>query len=201
MSDVTDTVDYDRLADQLDALNCWVWSEPSKPIIAGLDYKQCCKLSEHLHARRIRRDIEAFEDTTPAIRAYMLAHQDRYSQKPERVDLSAMAKAATTTKNQWGKTRTPYRPEPGCQLRMLLKQAVRASYSQQSYADYSIYLVPVTGEMPADLAICQRNLGNFVRYSDSHTGMAGSGCNYTAELVVNDHGALVVITCRASIAD
>lgn len=179
-----------------------VFSEQAKALFpATLDYYDKVAIGQAWKRRQVKAAVEVFE-TTPAIRAYMLANLRDDSERPSICDLTFLAKAAKRTVDQYGKTRPAYRPQGDCPLRLCLTKAVRFRYSQQAYADYSTTLIPVKGEVDdAGLAVCQRNLAAFVRYADSHTGMAGSGCNYSVELVRNEHGLLAVLTCRASIAD
>lgn len=198
------TADLQALADTFEANgNPFVFS-PEGKAIADLDYNVGCALSHILHIRKTRRAVEAF-DTTPAIRAYMLAALDkdlRGCRAPEACDATHFAKASQRTTSQYGKPRPAYQPKGDCALRLSLAKAVRFTYCQDSYADMSTTLVPVSGDVAkADLKACAANLSEFVRYADSHTGMAGSGCNYSAELVTNEHGAFAIIGCRASISD
>jgi hypothetical protein len=177
------------------------WCDEAKPHTEGIDYKQTCEVATLLHRMHVRDAIEAFE-TTPAIKAHMLSQVDqRGSRAPERVDLSNMAQVAQRRTSQYGKPRPPYAADPNCPLRMKLSEAVRFSSTQESYADHSVTLIPVYGEPPADLGPCRLNLADFFRRCDSHTGWAGSGCNYTATLETNEHGVFVSLFCRASIAD
>lgn len=88
----------------------------------------------------------------------------------------------------------------GCTARMKLGQAVIYAYEQASYADHSRYLIPVEGEV-GDLGVCQSNLHAWCEAIRSHNGMAGSGCTYSALLVVTPDGAYVELDCRASISD
>lgn len=201
------TIDLNQIADQMEAAGMThVYAEGAEAIVANLSYDQKTAVNAVLTRRRDRRDIEAFE-TTPAIRAYMLAALEtgvRGQVNLRKVDLRWMVKASRRTTNQFGSQRPAYSPQPGCSLRLKLSEAVAFLYSQESYSDDSITLVPVLGEVPSDAAalrVCESNLSAFVRYSDTHTGMAGSGSNYTAHLVITEHGPVAAIHCRTSIAD
>jgi hypothetical protein len=122
--------------------------------------------------------------------------------KPEGVDLSFLAERAKRTTNQFGTARKAYAPKGGCALKLQLKKAVRFTHRQEAYSDDAQFLVPVVGDLAqADLKACQQNLSEFVRYADSHTGMAGSGSNWSASLTISDLGPVAVLYCRSSIAD
>lgn len=169
------------------------------PIDMG--YDDLSEISRAQQSARIALAIEAFE-TTPAIKHYMRSQIGQRGQsEPRRFDMSGFAKAAQSTRDQYGKPRKAYQADPTCPLRLHLKDAVSFSYTQEAYADYSTHLVPVTGDLPAGLGPCQRNLAAFFRYADTHTGMAGSGANWSASLEVNEHGAFAIVSCRASISD
>lgn len=160
---------------------------------------------EFERAAALRAAVEGFE-TTPAIRAWMLAKmgQHGFFRAPKRRDLSDFVESAKRTHDQWGKKRAPFKPDPSCPLRLKLKDGVSFGYSQEAYADHSTTLVPVTGEIPKDeatLSRCRANLADFFRRADTHTGWAGSGANWSAELVVTELGAFAVVFCRASISD
>lgn len=206
-------IDLTAIADQLNAAGVTLlWSgDAAKKAIAdgftgGLNWDQCLELSRILHLREVRAATEAFK-TTQAIRTHILAAVNSGApgvNKPEKADLRWMAKMSNSTTDQFGRARQPYQAAEGCQLRLKLSEGVRYSHTQESYSDDSLTAVPVIGEVPTDPAarrICETNLSRFVRYSDTHTGLAGSGCNYKASLVTNEHGALAIIYCRASIAD
>lgn len=121
---------------------------------------------------------------------------------PEIKDLRFFCESAKRTTDQYGKARPAYTPPADCKLTLKLSRAVLASYSQEAYADMSAYYVPVGGNVTsADYNACIRNLNAFVRYANTHTGWAGSGCSYSADLVIEGDAAYAVITCRASIAD
>jgi hypothetical protein len=150
------------------------------------------------YKNKIKSEIEAF-DTTPGIRAYMLAHYEERPRSPTKHDLRFFAKAATTTTNQFGKARPAFQVDSNASCKLKLSEAVLVSYSQEAYADMSRYAVPFTGEI-VDKKKSLARLCEFVRYADTHTGWAGSGCNYSVE-EINEEGKFVIISCRASIAD
>lgn len=173
--------------------------EYDRLIAAGtITYGDGLAILREVHRRQIQRKIEAFE-TSPAIHAHMMAailRGDRDVKAPEKADMSFFTKAAQSTRTQYGSDRKPYAPQHPCSLRLKLSEAVRFTSSQEAYADYYTTLVPVLGDVAtANLEHCQTNLSAMVRYADTHTGWAGSGCNYTASLVTNEHGAFAVITC------
>lgn len=150
-------------------------------------------------------EIEAFE-TTPAIRAHLLAAARgdvRGIRAPARVDMRWMIASAKRETSQFHSKRGPLTLDPSCPLRLRLGEAVTFTSTQESYADHTETLVPVTGELPTGAAIgaCERNLATFVRRCDSHTGMAGSGTNYSASLKITPEGAFAIISGRHSIAD
>jgi hypothetical protein len=202
------TAELNTFADRLTAANVKPYSDDEKAITGDIGYDNLCAVRHVMHLRTIRANIEAFE-TTPAIKAALLAnieHDVRGVQAPKICDLhDTFTAAARRTNDQYGKKRAVYKPVGPCALTMNLKSAVVATYRQEAYSDDSVYYVPVTGKINADdkaaIANCNNNLNAFVRYADTHTGWAGSGCNWSAHLVVTDDGAYVEIGCRSSISD
>lgn len=127
--------------------------------------------------------------------------------EPKKRDLSDLAKLATQDRRWKGSDDklygpTPYKPEAGCNLRLLLKEAYCYDTEQAAYADHQRYVVPVRvdGE-PGDLETCRRNLRAFMESLRTHNGMAGSGCNWEAQLHAMEDGFVVHLGCRASIMD
>lgn len=179
----------------------FVFSEAGKAVCEVAYYDGLAVAAEVARRERVAA-IEAFE-TTAAIKKYMLDNAAaRGAQKPEKRDCRYFAKAAQRTTSQFGTKREAYKPVGNCGLRMQLEQAVSFSHTQESYSDDSVTLIPVTGDVAkADMKACHANVGAFFRYADSHTGMAGSGCNYSASLHTNELGAFIAVHCRASIAD
>ena len=136
-------------------------------------------------------DAAAHFDTTPAIRARLIAEAGgRYFRAPEVRDLSRLLQPV----------RAYPAPSGACTARLQLRAAVSYAYEQASYADHSRYLIPVAGAI-GDLAACRQNLASWAEAIRTHTGMAGSGCSYSATLVVTDDGAYVHLDQRASISD
>jgi hypothetical protein len=160
------------------------------------------------HILEARRKAKALEELRAAqarvehaaIRAYLLAQPaSQYLRTPEVRDLSEMAKLAT--RGDLGNGKPVYSPLPGCKARLKLKEAVTFWYEQASYADHTRYAIPVEMEAGADVGVCRANLGRFCSALRTHNGFAGSGCTWTAELIVEPAGAFVVMDCRASISD
>lgn len=153
-----------------------------------------------------RAAYEAIEH--PAIRAHLLANFETrgYREAPKAMDLSWMAKLAASDRRQRGTKGdlygpTPYKPQPGCNAKLHLKQAIHMAYVQDSYADLTYGAIPVTIENGADLTVCKRNLRAFADACRTHTGMAGSGSNFDLTLMENEGGVFVLFYERASIAD
>jgi hypothetical protein len=144
----------------------------------------------------------------PAIRAHLIANFDTrgYREAPKPLDLSWMAKLAASDRRQRGTKGdlygpTPYKPQPGCNAKLHLKQAIRMAFVQDSYADLTYAAIPVTIEEGADLTVCKRNLAAFAEACRTHTGLAGSGSNFDLTLIENEGGVFVLFYERASIAD
>jgi hypothetical protein len=172
-------------------------------------------LSDRL-AARVRAElgaaIEAFE-TTPAIKAHLgrlFAQSERGLRKPERADLTGMARLAARDltrevvlpsgrRTRIGKP--AYRPKDGCKARLKLKEAVFCLSTQESYADHTEYAIPVEIEEGADMAVCHQNLHHFAECLGTHDGTAGSGSTWGASLVVTPEGAYVALNGRHSISD
>lgn len=113
-------------------------------------------------------------------------------------DLSGLMRAIVRTNDQYGRDRAVYTPSDGG-ARLLLKQAVETDYIQDSYADLTIYKIPYTGEIQ-DVSKSHAALSQVLRRADSHTGWAGSGCNWTV-ISIDTNRKVVVIQCRSSISD
>lgn len=165
----------------------------------GQNYDDHCAISREIVRRERVAAIEAF-DTTPEIKAHMLTIT-RGGRKPERVDYTAFLKGALENKcSPFGKTLPAYKPEPGaCGIKLRPAEAVRISYSQESYSDDSAVAIPytVTAGKPADKAVFARNVSELVSRANSHNGWAGSGATYGAGV----RDGFVVVSCRSSIAD
>lgn len=143
--------------------------------------------------------------TTPAIMAFLQARAGETDSRKglrdvQPVDLSRLGVVA-----RQGSGRTygprPYSPEGGGEARLRLREAVRFTWWHDSYADMAASAIPADIAPGADRAILRRNLARFAESIRSHTGLAGSGSTYEAELIENEAGALVVLTQRASIPD
>jgi hypothetical protein len=162
----------------------------------------------------VRESYAAIEN--PAIRGELLSKLNdvretpRGFRKAEITDCSHWARTAAvdnTRKSTDSKGRAftvgkpAYKPEPGCKAALLVKEAVHFSYIQDSWADYSEYLVPIKIEDGADLAVCRRNLAAFARSLSTHNGMAGSGSEWTFTLEEFPAGTVVRAVARHSIAD
>lgn len=205
MSNVTISAEQiSTLADKLQGYSS-VFAPEAKSITESVGYDNLCAVSQLLHRRKVLAVVTAFE-TTDAIKAHMLSILDGNAERglraPEAKDMRSFAKSAQSTTDQYGKPREAYKAEGGCELKLCLGEAVSFGYSQEAYADYSTYLIPVKGDVSkADINVCNRNISRFFKYSNTHTGYAGSGCSYDAHMIVNEKGALVVLTCRASISD
>lgn len=156
-------------------------------------------------AQAARMEATRTFETTPAIRAYMLEHfDDRGARAPERCDMSWMIERAKRTANQFGRPREPWTPDASkCPLRLKLAEGVSFISTQEAYADHSTTIVPVEGPIPEGemLAECRRRLSDFARRCDSHTGLAGSGTNWSADLIIRPEGAFALISGRHSICD
>lgn len=151
--------------------------------------------SERMKAAAEAKLVEAYSsfEAPPAIKAALssiLDERPRGIKAPERSDLSGL-------KPVRGRE---YKPAGGCGAKLKLKEAIHYCYSQESYSDDSRYLIPVEGEV-GDPSVCRSNLGKWCEAIRSHNGFAGSGSSYSAELVVSDLGAYVVLYQRASICD
>jgi len=178
----------------------------------------CLKVS-NLFSERARAAFDAKVDAEiallpPALR--LAIEKSRHGkQSPKPADLSDLVKTAMTDRRYPSETGrenrdgsrmligpSPYQPKPGCNLRMKLKQAVQFEYQQASYADHTRYVIPVEakGEV-GDLNVCRQNLRDFCEALRTHTGLAGSGCTWSAELVETAEGLVVMLDCRASICD
>jgi hypothetical protein len=179
-----------------------VWSQDVKDRFS-FDYDTLVAVSHELHLRSVRKAWQEF-NCHPAVKEYALTFiTTRGVKAPENFSfVTGLQNAAKSTRDQYGKARKAFVPEGGCPLKLHAVGAVRFTYTQESYADHSTSLVPIIGEATDEqLAICRRNLSALVRRMDSHTGMAGSGCNYTASVVKVEAGYVAVIECRSSIAD
>jgi hypothetical protein len=192
-----------EIADKFEAAACASpWSERGKAI-ADLPYYDGEAVAKEVALRGRRKAWQAF-NCHPAVKEYALTFiNSRGAGLPENVSLvTGLQNAAKSTRDQYGRARPAFVPEGGCPLKLHAVGGVRFAYSQESYADHSTTLVPILGEATDEqLAICRRNLSALVRRMDSHTGMAGSGCNYTASVVKVEAGYVAVIECRASISD
>lgn len=98
------------------------------------------------------------------------------------------------------KDRPAYAPEPSG-YKLLLDKVVHFSGAQDSYADYSYWLIPVEVTDPVDNAAAHRNLGQISRKLDSHNGWAGSGSTYSMELATGVDGAFITMHARHSLSD
>lgn len=163
------------------------------------------------HRMKISDAIDALPTTAPIkrlLRACYAAEQ-RGLQEPKIVDQSSLGQLAVRDlteevvvrgkKTRIGKP--AYQPKEGCKAKLKLKEAVRYIYTQEAYADHTLYAVPVEIESGANLDVCRENLRAFCWSICTHNGFAGSGCTWEAELVVDDDGAFVIFNCRASISD
>lgn len=197
------TAEISAIADKFEAAGSpSIWSEAGKAV-AKLAYDDGVAVGHELHLRSVRKAWQEF-NCHPAVKEYALTFiTTRGVKAPENFSfVTGLQNAAKSTRDQYGKARSAFVPEGGCPLKLHAVGAVRFTYTQESYADHSTSLVPILGEATDEqLAICRRNLSALVRRMDSHTGMAGSGCNYTASVVKVEAGYVAVIECRASIAD
>lgn len=178
--------------------------EHAKEVLAGVGYYDWELVAREMNRREVVRRIEAFE-TTPAIKLYMrdfAKTAQRGLHAPVKTDMSRFAQSAKRTTDQYHKPVAPWAAKGSCGLVMKLKEAVGFTHTQESYSDDSDTLVPVVGDVTkANLALCQQNVASFFKCGDTHTGMAGSGCNWTASIVTNAAGSFILVHCRASIAD
>lgn len=165
--------------------------------------------SREAEAQRRAERLATYEVVEhPAIRAHLIANVDTrgYRETPKPLDLSWMAKLAASDRRQRGTKGdlygpTPYKPQPGCNAKLHLKQAIRMAFVQDAYADLHYAAIPVTIEEGADLTVCKRNLAAFGEACRTHTGLAGSGSNFDLTLIENEGGVFVLFYERASIAD
>lgn len=176
--------------------------------VAASDDSWMKLVDAELTARATRRRLDAitasyYAQPDEAVRTYLVSLDlgTRGLHEAKGCDLSYLKAAAKRAVANNGLKHAAYRPEAGCRASLKLKQAVSFSFTQESYADYTMYAVPVTVEEGADSATCMRNLARFAAACRSHTGFAGSGSNYSAELITTKAGYVVVITDRSSIAD
>lgn len=184
----------------------WSWFKPEQEqrlnwIEARLGYRNLCAVEAEVWTQKRVKEVEGF-DTTPEIRAHMVKHaRERGACTPRRVDLTAALKGAVEkTRDAWGKPFLPYKPEPGaCGIKLQPQLTVEVSHTQEAYSDDSVVAVPyvVTEGKPADVVVFTRNVNALVWRRNSHNGMAGSGCTYSASV----HPGFVLVYCRASIAD
>lgn len=171
---------------------------------------------ELIEASRVRRrrelKVQYGAILNPAVRAYLLAQLEsrageihRFQDCTQPNDMTGLFTAAITrTHNQFGKVLEPYKPDPACPSPSLKAREARCYYvGQNSYSDDQEYVIPVTVKegTKVDLSLCGRRLSDLVRRADTHTGMAGSGSNWSAQLVSTEHGIVAVLHCRVSIAD
>lgn len=187
----------------------WSWFQPSHEArlaaitSRAMTYDDQCAIDSEIYARKRIAAIEAF-DTTPGIKAIMVAGaRTRGSKAPERVDYTAFLKGALEkSRSPFGKTLEPYKPAKGAAgLKLKPAEAVRVAYTQESYSDNSSVAIPIEMDISksCDFEVFARNVSDLVRRADSHNGMAGSGCNYSASVDVENMA--VIVHCRASIAD
>lgn len=189
-----------------------VWGDEAKKVIGNdFTFDEKGMIGNYLYRNEMKEAISKF-DTTPAIRAYMFACiDDRGARVPTKRDMSFLCENLKSQRDQYGKPRKPWKPTKELGLKLKVKEAVSFKYSQESYADYTTTLIPIEGAekialmMPPESEQFQKdadaNLASMVRYSDTHTGWAGSGCNFEARMESNEFGSFAVVTCRASIAD
>jgi hypothetical protein len=152
-----------------------------------------------IYEQQLTAAIDAFT-TTPAIAAFLREQRaagTRGFRAPKAADLRYLVNLSQSARQY----KPAYKPAPGCAAVLKLADAVEYAYSQEAYADYIRYAVPVVLANNADVAICQQNLHAFAEACRTHTGLAGSGSNYSATLHQTAAGAFVVIEQRASIAD
>lgn len=147
------------------------------------------------------------------IRAYLagLDPDGHGMKKAEPHDMSWICQLAradhrkTARSTRTGKLETygkgPYEPVEGGRAKLRLKEGVSFSYIQDSYADYTRVAVPAELEAGADRDVCRRNLQRLTEALRTHTGFAGSGSTWSAELVEHEAGAFVIFGGRHSISD
>ena len=146
---------------------------------------------------KLAAGIEAVE-TTDAIRAHLravFAAGERGFEMPKRYSLTYLRSLAASAEGR-SHYRKNYRAAGTPTLALKLGEAVQYSYSQEAYADYVRYAVPFEGSV-ADAVQAKANLRDFCEAITTHTGWAGSGSNWEADL----QDGFVVLTERASISD
>lgn len=160
-------------------------------------------------AAALSAEVEDFirSSAPEALRDFLLTNRRVLCHRPKPADLRDLAKLAAQDLTQEGTQgrrygKPAYQPEPGCNLRLKLREAWSYDYEQASYADHSRYIVPVEvqGEI-GDRAVCNRNLRAFCQALRTHNGFAGSGDTWNAELIERDGTFLVILDCRSSISD
>jgi hypothetical protein len=175
----------------------YVWHSDAKAALADagltITYDQGCAVGAELHRRKVVAAINAL-NAPEAVKTYLLANaNDRHAQVPEPCDLRGVTRRALLTTSQYGKPRAAWTSHGGCRLQMT--SALVFSHEQASYADHSRYIVPFTGTPTEEST---KRLTEFFCRADTHTGLAGSGSNWS---VLSIEDGFVVVDCRASICD
>lgn len=187
-----------RLAFLLAPVKSGVFSDAAKAVLADAgiergDYYELQAAGALIRFRERTAAILALDVPEP-VRAFMLADTERRDARtPEPCDMRHIARRALATESQYGKPRPAWKASGDC--RVQFSKAWSLSYEQQSYADVSRTLILFTGNASEEST---KRLSEFVGRADSHTGWAGSGCNWYLESVGE---GFVVVSCRASIAD
>lgn len=190
-----------------DRLYRWQQVPAIVDMVAASDDSWKQVVDEELTRRAIARRHAALEASyaaqAPAVAAYLLSLDlnTRGLRDAKAHDLRHLAKQAQRATSNNGLRHEPYRPEAGCTAKLHLRDAVHFSHTQESYSDHVAYVVPVTIAAGANLEVCRRNLQRFAAAARTHTGFAGGGSTYTAELVGTELGYVVVIDQRVSIPD
>ena len=185
----------------------WSWFEPAQEVRSDafrvLGYDNAQAIEREVYALKRVKAIDLL-DTTVGMKVVMLADvRKRGAVNPEPVDETAFFKGAVArTRSGFGTALEPYKPEPGASgIKLKPAAAVRFFYAQESYSDDSRVAIPFEMDInkPCDFVVFARNVSALVRRADTHNGMAGSGCNFSASVDVANQ--VVIVHCRASIAD
>ena len=94
----------------------------------------------------------------------------------------------------------PYQPERSG-YRLLTNQRVSLGGTQEMYADYSTWIIPVETVEPLNADAARRNLAKIAGKLRTHNGWAGSGSTFDFTLVEEPDGCYVVMGARHSVSD
>jgi hypothetical protein len=187
-------------------LGVWGGDDKGKVVAAELGvttYRDLDALSWEIWRVRCLAAVDAL-DATEFVKAHARQHVQvaTHPIEPKMTDLRSLTALAYGRGHAKPGGVPNYVPDPACASMLHLSRAIHTATSQETYANYTTYLVPVTIPQDADLDVCRKNLGRFADCLRTHDGMAGSGCTWGAALHGDrETGFLVLLNRRASIAD